>query len=129
MPSTRRRFLIGSDITVVLLSRCTRFDDNAATVDELEVELVNQTNVRQRFHFAVETAKGLGEWESRESVVRKPPESYDPIAIHGVVDDHPTGGELIGIGGAETGDICLRILFEYGMGTEPTFLQSSDVRC
>lgn len=78
MPSTRRRFLIGSGITVVLLSRCTRFGDNAATVDELEVELVNQTNVRQRFHFAVETAEGLGEWESCESVVRNPPRVTTP---------------------------------------------------
>lgn len=68
------------------------------------------------FHFAVETADGLGEWELHEvapevseSVVRELPEKYDLVAIHGVIDDRLTRGELIGIGGAETGGFCLRI--------------------
>ncbi|WP_227353189.1 hypothetical protein [Haladaptatus salinisoli] len=136
MSSTRRRFLLGGVSTVAPFSGCTRFGDGAATVAELEVEFVNGTNVRQMFHFAVEAAEGLGEWESRdvapetrESVVREPPGGYDPVAIHGVVDDHPTSGELVGVGGGETGGVCLRVLFEYGMGAEPTFLQSSDTRC
>lgn len=136
MPPTRRRFLIGSTSAVALLSGCTRFGDNTATVTELEVDLANGTDNRHVFHFAVETADGLGEWEShavspgtRESVVREPPENYDPVAIHGVVDDRPTRGELLGGGGAETGGICLRIVFEYGLGEDPTFLESTDVRC
>ena len=135
MPSTRRRFLIGSGSAVGLLSGCTRFGDSTVTVEELEVELVNGTDDRHAFHFAVETADGLGEWESREvapqtreSVVREPAESRVPLAVHGVVDDHPTRGELY-VSGAEPGELCLRVVFEYGLGAVPTFLQSSDVSC
>lgn len=137
MPSTRRRFLIGSTATITLLSGCSYFGEDSATIAQLEVELANGTSDHQMFHYAVETSKGVDDWEShevepqtREPVIRETPGDFDPIGIHGVVDDRPTSGELIGIGGAETGEICLRILFEYGvLGEDPSFLESSNIRC
>lgn len=137
MPSTRRRFLVGSTATITLLSGCSYIGEDSATIAQLEVELANGTTDHQTFHYAVETSTGVDDWEShevepqtRESVIREAPENFDPIAIHGVVDDRPTRGELIGIGGTETGEICLRILFEYGvLGDDPSFLESSDIRC
>lgn len=136
MPSTRRRFLLGSTAAVAVLSGCAGFGGETATIREVEIELANGTDERHVFHVVIETADGLEEWDSREvspgtreSVVRSTPEGYDPVAIHGVVDDQQTSAELVGIGGAETGELCLRIVFEYGLGAEPTFLESSDVRC
>ena len=134
MPSTRRRFLLGSGAAIGLLAGCAGFGDSAAEVERLEVELANGTDVRHAFHFAVETGDGLGEWVSREvapgaseSVVRKQ-DGGNPVAMHGVVDDHTVRGELL-VGEGTTGTVCLRVVFEYGMGDEPAFLQGSDVRC
>ncbi|WP_255191821.1 hypothetical protein [Natronobeatus ordinarius] len=135
MPSTRRRFLAGSTATITLLSGCTAFGGDAVTVRELEVELANETNARHVFHFAVETTDGLEAWESHEvapgtseSTVSEPPADAEPVAIHGVVDDQPTRYELLGTDG-ESGEHCLRVVFEYGLGDAPTFLESADVRC
>jgi hypothetical protein len=121
---------------MALLAGCAGFRDSTATITELEVELANGTDDRHAFHFAVETSDGLGEWDSREvapkareSVVREPPEKFDPVAVHGVVDDQPTRGDLLGIDDTEASEMCLRVIFEYGLGDVPTFLQDSDVSC
>lgn len=136
MPSTRRQVLVTGSSLLIPLAGCTGSDPTTATIAELEVEFANGTNEEHVFHVAVETADGLGEWISRavapgtrDSVVREPPTGYDPIRIHGVVDEHAIRGELIGDSGETSGDICLRIVFEYGLGEEPSLLQSTDVRC
>ncbi|MFC4553275.1 MULTISPECIES: hypothetical protein [Halorussus] len=135
MPSTRRHFLFGSSTAVGLLAGCAGFGESTAEVRRVDVELANGTDARHAFHFVVETSDGLGEWVSREvapgtskTVVRDPGESFGPVAVHGVVDDHTVRGEL-SVGRRTTGTVCLRVLFEYGLAEEPTFLQRSDVRC
>jgi len=140
MNSTRRRFLLGSSITVSFLSGCAQLTGDTAIINQLEVELVNKTDSKHTFHFAVETAEGLNDWKSREvkaetseSVKRDVPVGYDPIAIHGVVDDQTASGELIGRDGMDSGEIsekiCYHLVFEYEVGDSPSFLESMDVRC
>ncbi|WP_135823681.1 hypothetical protein [Halorussus ruber] len=121
---------------MALLAGCAGFPDSTTTITELEVELANGTDDSHAFHFAVETSDGLSEWESREvapktseSVVREPPEEFDPVAVHGVVDDQTARGELRGIDNTEANEMCLHVIFEYGLGDRPTFLQDSDSRC
>ncbi|MFC4246671.1 hypothetical protein ACFOZ7_06625 [Natribaculum luteum] len=136
MDSTRRQFLIGSSTTVSFLSGCTRLTGDKVTINQLEVELVNKTDSKQIFHFAVETTEGLDHWQSREvnaetseSVKRDVPDGYDPLAIHGVVDDQTASGDLIGRDGMESEEICYHIVFEYEVGDSPSFLESTDGRC
>lgn len=136
MPSTRRRFLTRGSLVVTLLSGCAGLRTTTPDIAEMEVELVNAMDDAHVFHFAVETTDGLGEWRSHEvapntsEVVRwEPDETFDPVEIHGVVADQTARGEVFDIEGAERSEICLHIVFEYGVGDEPTFLMSSDIRC
>lgn len=136
MDSSRRRFLVGGTCLLAPLAGCAEFGERDPTLVELEVELANGTGDPHAFHFAVETTGGLGEWTSREvppgtrdSVVRDPPGDHDLVAIHGVVDDHPVSAELVGVGEGESGEVCPRVVFEYGLGPKPTILRGSDVRC
>lgn len=131
--------VVSFSLAVVRRYRCSRVcspESESTTLAEIEVELVNGTYDRHVFHFAVETTDGLGTWVSREinprtreSVVSEPPENATPVAIHGVVDDYPTRGELLSIDDAEAGEGCLHVMFEYGLGEEPSFLESTDIRC
>ncbi|WP_435345045.1 hypothetical protein [Haloarchaeobius sp. HRN-SO-5] len=134
MPSTRRHVLTLGLGLLAPLTGCSAFD-KPTTVAELEIDLVNQTSDSHVFIVAVETTDGLGEWDSREvapgtreSVVREGSEDYDPIAIHGVVDDQQVSGDLLSRKNEPAG-LCLRVMFEYGLGDEPTLLESSDIRC
>jgi hypothetical protein len=102
----------------------------------MDIELVNATDDAHKFHIAVETADGLGKWRSHgvgpktSEVVRwEPDEPIDPVEIHGVVAGQTARGEVFGVEGSDRSEICLRIVFECGVGPEPTFLMSSDVRC
>jgi len=136
MGSTRRRFLLASSATVSFLSGCAQLTGGSATISQLEVELENKTNRKQTFHFAVETSEGLADWkscevnaETSESVERDVPDGYDPIAIHGVVDDQTVSSDLIGLDGMDSGGICYHLIFEYEVDDGPSFLESMDGRC
>lgn len=136
MSASRRRFLAQTGVIVALLSGCTAFDSSTPRIAKLEVTLENRTENIQVFHFAVETAKGLRKWYSHEvaprtseTVVRKLDENFEPVMMHGVVDNQTARGDLIGSDGAEPREICLRVTFRCSVGEDPTFLQNSDIRC
>ncbi|WP_135855376.1 hypothetical protein [Halorussus salinus] len=135
MPATRRRFLAGSSTAVGLLGGCAGLGGQSGRVEELTIELGNGTDERHAFRFAVETAEGLGEWEShevppgtKESVVRDPAAGESPVAVRGTVDGKSARGRLLGVENADR-DLCPRLLFEYGRTDEPVFLQYSDAEC
>ena len=135
MPATRRRVLAASATALGLLGGCAGLRDRSATVEELTVVCFNRSDERHTFRFAVETADGLGEWESREvapgtkeSVVREPAAGEPPVAVRGTVDGKSARGRVFGVENADR-PRCLRIRFEYGLTDEPVFLQSSDADC
>lgn len=101
MPSTRRRLLTGTGAVVTMLSGCANFGPSAPHIAKLEVRLENRTVEDKTFHFAVETADGLREWVSQdviadtsETIVREPSETFEPVAIHGVVDKQTARGDF-----------------------------------
>lgn len=105
-------------------------------ISEVEVELLNGRDETHTFLFAIETRDGLDEWQFRDvepktrtSVVMNPPEGFDPIAIHGIVDEQATRGEVLGIDGNSLDEVCLHMIFEYALGEGPTILESSDISC
>lgn len=122
---------------MALLSGCAGFDADVSTIEELEVELLNGSETTQTFHFVVETADGVGAWESREIpadtsevvVAVEPDAGAAPVAVYGVVDDQTARGELLDLDQTDRSTVCPRLVFEYGVDDEPAFLQSSDVRC
>lgn len=135
MPSTRRYFLTTSATAAGLLAGCAGLGDQSGSVEELTIELGNGTDERHTFRFAVETADGLGDWEShevapgtKESVVREPAEENPPVAVRGAVDGKSARGHIFGVENADH-DLCPRLLFEYGRADEPVFLQYSDAEC
>jgi hypothetical protein len=135
MPSTRRYFLTASATAAGLLGGCAGLGEQSGTIEELTVLLVNRSDERHDFRFAVETADGLGEWESREvapraeeSVVKEPSDENPPVAVRGAVDGKSARGRLLGVENADE-DRCPRIRLEYGLHEEPVFLQSADAEC
>lgn len=135
--SVTRRQTLGTGVLFLLpLAGCTGFGTQRASIAELEVELVNETADEHVFHVAIETTDGLEEWKSRrvtpnssDSIVRDPGDRFDPIAIHGIVADHAIRGELTAPDTKSPTDICLHVIFEYGLGDEPTFLENMDITC
>jgi hypothetical protein len=136
MPSTRRRLLTGTGAVVTVLSGCANFGPSAPHIAKLEVRLENRTVEDKTFGFAVETADGLREWVSQdvtadtsETIVREPSETFEPVAIHGVVDKQTARGDLLSSGETEIGRICLRITFRCSADEDPAVLQNTDISC
>ncbi|WP_147441258.1 hypothetical protein [Halorubrum sp. Atlit-26R] len=138
MPPTRRRILVQTSTLggTALLAGCAGWNADTPTVPTLEITLENATKNAHVFHIAVETTYGLGPWvsreippETRELVEREPGVDYDSVVIHGVVDEQTTRGEVLDINGTNRTEICPRMIFRYNTDSDPTILQSSDVRC
>ncbi|WP_372480212.1 hypothetical protein ACAH01_03225 [Halomicrobium sp. HM KBTZ05] len=135
MPSTRRSFLTGTGAVVALLSGCTAPTASESRIAKLAVTLDNRTGEDQVFHFAVETAERLRAWHSHEvsshtseTVVTASDENFEPVGIHGVVDDQTARGDLLTSNEREVRETCLRVTFRCS-GEKPAFLQNVDISC
>jgi hypothetical protein len=116
MPS-RRQVLTASG-GLWPLCGCLEAGSGTATIVEVVADLVNGDDEAHVFRLAIETARGLGEWHSREVAAGTreetfvaPPDGSELVAVHGIVDDRPV---RVGFSRIDfDGDVCPHVRFSY----------------
>jgi len=136
MPS-RRQVLTASGCLCLPLSGCLEAVSGTATIVDVVADLVNGDDEAHVFRLAIETARGLGEWHSREVAAGSrevtsvdPPDEGELVAVHGIVDDRPV---RVGFSRIEfDGNVCPHVRFSYrspASDGNATLLETADASC
>lgn len=112
MPSTRRQFVCSSTVLLAGISGCASRSDTKS-IQELRLNILNQTNSSLTFHFVLEADGKLGQWQQFElDAGAERQVNYQPATdktwsrYHAVAGDNQVSGTLLGQGDER---VCLEL--------------------
>lgn len=114
MPSTRRRFAFFGAALLAGIGGCSSLT-NTESLQEIQLDLLNQTDAPLMFHFVLEADDGLGQWRefaldpgADRQVGFQPASEREWSGYHAVAGDKQVSGSLLGQGDKR---VCLQLDF------------------
>lgn len=112
MPSTRREFALFAAASLAGIGGCSSLS-NPEFLQQIQLDLLNQTDSPLTFHFVLESDGGLGQWREFElgpgadrQLNFQPASDREWSRYHGVAGDSQVSGSLLGQGNER---LCLQL--------------------
>jgi len=115
MPFTRREFAFFAAASLAGVGGCSSLT-STEFLQEIQLDLWNQTNAPRTFHFVLESDSGLGQWREfaldpgdNRQVSFQPASDREWSRYHAVANDKQVSGSLLG---QENERDCLQLNYQ-----------------